>query len=125
MLASCESAAWLVSARCAASNGDEFRDRFKDSPIDLFLRFARGCEMSLRNEQGMIAAFHELEKCWRPHFRTDALQKIQRTKCIASALDEKDWRLQGSQNFVAQSRLITPAAKRVSKTNDSLHLFFE
>lgn len=73
----------------------------------------------------MIAAFDDMEKRRRFHFRPDALQEIQGTKRIARALHKEDWRLQGSQNFVPQLRLISSAAKRVSKTNDTVHLLFE
>jgi len=66
--------------RFTASDGYKLLDRFQYPPGDLRLRFAHGRQMSLRNQQRMIAAFHDMEKRWRLHFRADALQKIQRAK---------------------------------------------
>ena len=104
---------------------DKLLNRFQDPLIDLLLRFASGRQVSFRNQEGMIATFDNMKKRWRGHFGADVLEKILRTKWITRALHKEDWGLQGSQNLIAQFRLIAPAAKRVSKTYNGPYPFFE
>ena len=42
--------------------GNEVCDRFENSLIEIFLRFARRLELSLRHTQGMVAALNHVQK---------------------------------------------------------------
>ena len=91
--------------------------------IDIFLRFARRLELSLRYAQGMVAALNHVQKVWRFHVGPNALQQIQRTQRVARALHKEDGRGQRTQNFVAKFCAITQGAKRISKTNQAVDFF--
>ena len=46
--------------------------------IDIWLRFARRLELTLRHTQGMVAAFDHMQAVWRFNLASNALQQIQR-----------------------------------------------
>src|ERR1051325_7084913 len=73
----------------------------------------------------MISAFDDVEKVRAFHFEPDLLQKFQRTKGIAGALDKKNRRSQLAQNLIAQPGRIAPAAQRIAETNQAGDRFFE
>ena len=54
-------------------------DCFKCLLIDIFLSFTRCLDLAFRHAQGMVAAFHNVQKVSRFHLGSNALQKIRRT----------------------------------------------
>ena len=73
----------------------------------------------------MVAALHDMQTIWHFHLCSDAREKIQRAKRIASALYEENRCGQRAQNFIAEFCAVAHRAKRVSETNQSFDLLFE
>ena len=73
----------------------------------------------------MIAALDDVQKVWRFHLGSNALQQIQRTQRVARALHKEDGRSQRAQNFVAKFCAIAHGAKRIAKTNQAVDFFLE
>ena len=73
----------------------------------------------------MIAAFNDVQKVRCLHFYAHLLQEIQRTKRVARALHKQDRRIESAQHFIAQFCSIAHRAKRIPKTNESVHFFLQ
>jgi len=73
----------------------------------------------------MVAAFNDMQKVWRLHVCAYTLEEIQRAKRIARALHKQDRRGQSAQNFIAEFCSIAHRAKRIPKTNESVHFFLQ
>lgn len=93
--------------------------------VNFVLAFICGFELFFRDDQRMIAAFHHVQRILRCHIESDFFQKIERTKGVASSLDEDYWRPQIAQDFVAQLLGIASAAQRITEADQSGHRFFE
>ena len=65
----------------------------------------------------MVSVLNQMQKIWRFHFGSNALQKIQWTERVARTLDKKDGRRQSAQNLVAKFCSVTHRTQRVPETN--------
>ena len=65
----------------------------------------------------MVAAFNDMQKIWRFHLGSNALQKIQWTERVARALNKKNGRVECAQNLVAKFCPVAHRTQRVPETN--------
>jgi hypothetical protein len=73
----------------------------------------------------MIPTFDNVERCWSLHLVAHALKHIQRTERIAGALHKQNRSVQGAEDCISKPCSITGRAQRISKANQSVHLFFQ
>ena len=68
----------------------ELPDRLEDAMINCVLGFSAVLELAFRDEQGMIAAFDNVQFVGGGDFWADGRKQVQRTERIASALHKEN-----------------------------------
>ncbi len=73
----------------------------------------------------MIARFDNVENVGGCHVFPDAVQDIQRTKVIASSLDEENGHSEIEQHLVSKSGILAHALQGVAQTDHAIDGFLE
>ncbi len=95
-------------------------DRRQDAGIDFFLRF-----LSLRHDERVITAGHDVTFIRRAHVGPDAAEQIKRAERVAGSLHEKNRCGHFAQDFVAELRGVAAAAERIAKADDCTDLLLK
>ncbi len=75
------------SSKYAEKSGN----RVHNPLVNVFLGFTRRMQLRFRHEKRMIATRDNLQLVRSAHLLTNSVQKIERTKPVASSLNKKDW----------------------------------
>src|SRR5262249_51705075 len=97
----------------------------QDATIDVILCFPACHQLTLGDEQRMVAAFDNVKLICRFHFLSNAFQQVQWAEPVASSLHEQNRCCQSAKHVCPELFPIAATTERVTQTDNSGHHFLE